>query len=338
MFLKEFRLNKYLTIKLEDDSTNIYVNGEYFEQCKYLLLNISKESLHNFDKIESIDEAAEILNHSMEGEGVQGTEISPEAEFWGHCSNLQVWIENEYDTRLLHSNLAFPLLKKLAYAGDLTAKKVFKEEIALRLLSGYPSVITYLIEEGYLGEFTTEEREMLSEQFIEKIKKIKTFKEFCELYLCFHTLSSNALNFITSEQFIEVISQQNFLANDLEELRKILNRFDPVEIKEIFDIIKDHIARLEPITFYLLYLKLFSDHGITHARQILRDKVIHQLLSDDEELVKFIIDGEFLKVLNNSDLRMFIDFPGCSKLLIDHLSEKLNVKLKDVKIMNFRTY
>ena len=69
---------------------------------------------------------------------------------------------------------------------------------------------------------------------------------------------------------------------------------------------------------------------------MLRNKVIQQLLGNDEDLVKFIIDGEFLQALNSSDLRMFIDFPGCSKLLVDHLSEKLNAKLKDVKIMNFK--
>ena len=338
MFLKEFKLSKYLTIKLEDGYTNIYVNGEYFEQCKYLLLNISKKSLHNFDKVESIDEAAEILNHSMEGESGQEIEISPEAEFWGHCSNLQVWIENDYDTRLLHSNLAFPLLKKLAYTGDLTAKKVFKEEIALRLLSGYPSVVSYLIEEGYLEEFSIEEKEMLSEQFVEKVQSIKSFEEFCELYLCFHTLSSKALNFIVPEQFIELVSQQNFLNKDLEGIEKVLDHFDSIEINEIFDIIKNHIVRLEQITLYLLYLKLFSDHGIKQARQMLRDKVIQQLLGDDEDLVKFIIDGKFLQALNNSDLRMFIDFPGCSKLLVHHLSEKLNAKLKDVKIINFKPY
>ena len=329
--MKEFKLSKYLKIKLEDDSTNIYVNGEYFEQCKYLLLNISKESLHNFDKIESIDEAAEILNHSMEGEGVDKMEISPEAEFWGHCSNLQVWIENDYDTRLLHSNLAFPLLKKLVNAGDLTAKKVFKEEIALRLLSGYSSVVIYLIEEGYLEEFTTEEKELLSEQFVEKFQSIKNFEEFCELYLCFHTLSSNALNLIAPEQFIELMSQQNFLNNDLEGVRKVLDRFDSIEIKEIFEITKNQIVRLKETKTYLLYLKIFSDHGIKQARQKLRDKVIQQLLGEDENLVNFIIDGEFLQVLNNSDLIMLIDFPGCLEVLIDYLSAKLKMRVKRVK-------
>ncbi|MFX1257954.1 MAG: leucine-rich repeat domain-containing protein, partial [Promethearchaeota archaeon] len=87
--------------------------------------------------------------------------ISPETEFWGHCSNLQAWTENEYDTRLLHSNLAFPLLKKLTESGDPLAKKVFKEEIAKRFMKGHLSVSTYLIKEGYLFYLSKEEFESI---------------------------------------------------------------------------------------------------------------------------------------------------------------------------------
>ena len=50
--------------------------------------------------------------------------------------NLQVWAEMNYDTRILHRNLAFPLLKKLAQVGDPIAKKALKDEIAKRFLSG----------------------------------------------------------------------------------------------------------------------------------------------------------------------------------------------------------
>jgi hypothetical protein len=52
------------------------------------------------------------------------------------------------------SNISFPLLRKLAEAGDPIAKKVFKEEIAQRLESGYPSVVQYLIIGGYISHFT----------------------------------------------------------------------------------------------------------------------------------------------------------------------------------------
>lgn len=37
----EFRVNDYITLKLEDSKPNLYVKGEEFIQCKRLILNIS---------------------------------------------------------------------------------------------------------------------------------------------------------------------------------------------------------------------------------------------------------------------------------------------------------
>ena len=147
--MKEFKVNDYITLKLEEGGTNIYVNGELFDQCKFLLLNIPVNEVHKYDEIVSIDEAADVLGWTEDGQENIPTEVdlSPETEFWGHCSNLQAWSENNYDTRILHRNLAFPLLKALADAGDPVAQKVFKDEITKRLESGYLPVINYLIEE-----------------------------------------------------------------------------------------------------------------------------------------------------------------------------------------------
>ena len=153
----EFRVNDYLVLKLENNRTNIYVGGRLFNHCKYLLLNIDRNEFKEYDEIESIDEAAEKLGDSMHGIGFQKYHVSPKTEFWGHCSNIQAWYENKYDTRLLHRNLAFPLLEALIKTGDPLAKKVLKEEIAQRLESGYPSVVLYLIKEKYLKYLSQDE-------------------------------------------------------------------------------------------------------------------------------------------------------------------------------------
>ncbi|HDZ18267.1 hypothetical protein LCGC14_0736600 [marine sediment metagenome] len=68
-----------------------------------------------------------------------------------------MWAELESNTRLLHSNLAFPLLKKLTEVGDPLAKRVFKEEIAKRLESGYWPVIEFLKNEKYIDLLSREE-------------------------------------------------------------------------------------------------------------------------------------------------------------------------------------
>lgn len=167
----EFRVNDYLVLRLENNLTNIYVKGKLFNQCKFLLLNIPVDRVNEFDEIDSIDEAAERLDSSMERLGRYRYGLTPETEFWGHCSNLQAWYENDYDTRLIHRNLAFPLLKALVEAGDPQAKKVFKEEIAMRLESGYPSVVVYLINQNYLKYLNRKELEAILDNpnFIEII-------------------------------------------------------------------------------------------------------------------------------------------------------------------------
>ncbi len=159
---REFEINKYLKLKLEAGRTNIYVKGRKFQQCMYLLLNIPVDRVEDYDEIESIDEAAEVLNRSMEGNHNNfGGRISPEEEFQGHCSNIQAWAENGYDTRILHRNLAFPLLKRLSEVGDPMARRVFSEEIAIRLASKHPTVIQYLTQNGYLRYLNPDEFESI---------------------------------------------------------------------------------------------------------------------------------------------------------------------------------
>lgn len=167
---REFEINKYLTLKLENEKTIIYLAGEEFMQCKYLLLDIPIKDIPLLEDIESIDDASERLGWAEEGQlGLNEIEyyISPETEFWGHCSNLQVWAENNYDTRLLHSNLAFPLLKKLVNIGDPKAKKVFREEVAQRLESANSTVCNYLFNGDYL--------EYLPKNYLNELIKNKDF-------------------------------------------------------------------------------------------------------------------------------------------------------------------
>lgn len=157
---KEFTINEFLTVKLVGEDTITYVNGESYMVCKRLMISVPTDRIQDTDELDSIDEAAEKLGWEEDGQiYTNGMEynLSPETEFWGHCSNLQAWYEHDYDTRLLHSNIAFRLLKKLAEVGDPLAKKVFKEEIIERLNSGYDPVIYYLIKTKYTDFLSKEE-------------------------------------------------------------------------------------------------------------------------------------------------------------------------------------
>lgn len=164
-YIKEVPINDFLTLKLGNNgSVDIFVNDEFFDICKYLLINIPTYEVERFDEINSIDEAAEILDRSMENEEeFDEHNLNPEELFWGHASNLQAWVESKYNTCLLHRNLAFPLLKKLTEAGDPVAKEVFKHEIAKRIDDGCINVVYYLIIEGYLKYLDREEIQSLFE-------------------------------------------------------------------------------------------------------------------------------------------------------------------------------
>jgi len=157
-YKKEFEINRYLKLRLEGGRTMIYVNNRVFRQCMYLLLDIPTDRIEEYDEIKSIDEAAVKLDRSMER---NHNKVPPETEFWGHCSNIQAWADNEYDTRILHRNLAFPLLKALVDAGDPIAKRKFKEEIAMRYATGHPTVIRFLTQNGYLHYLSEDEFESM---------------------------------------------------------------------------------------------------------------------------------------------------------------------------------
>ena len=93
----EFKINGYLSLRLEKGKTNIYVNNKLFRQCKYLLLNIDPNEREIYKDIKSIDEAVESLNKTLEFRDNKQKEILPNALFWGHCSvrHEAVWLNAE---------------------------------------------------------------------------------------------------------------------------------------------------------------------------------------------------------------------------------------------------
>ena len=74
----KFEINNFITVKLENDETVIYVRDEKFSICKHLVLNIPINEITSINEIQSIDEIPD--------RQVQKHEIPPKVEFWGHCS------------------------------------------------------------------------------------------------------------------------------------------------------------------------------------------------------------------------------------------------------------
>jgi len=168
--LEKYHVNELLSLELRNDSTYVYVNNREVSICQHIAVNMSIEQIEFIDEINSVDELSELYGRTERAGNLYI--ITPEEEFFVHCSNFQAWAEQGYNTKLLHSNISFPLLKRLVEAGDLIAKRVFKEEIVKRYISGSEKVQSYLSTEGYLDLLTNIERELIFKEK-KKLEKLK---------------------------------------------------------------------------------------------------------------------------------------------------------------------
>lgn len=132
---EQYKLNDYVTVQLEENRnfddmayTRVYVKGKRIVECPR--------------------------------DGFV-TEVGPEEDYKRHLFNVMYWLAKNYDTSLLNSRIAFPLLKALKNAGEKTAIAVFKDEIAKRFREGDEGVRAFLRQEGYLDYLTKEEQQLL---------------------------------------------------------------------------------------------------------------------------------------------------------------------------------
>lgn len=181
---KEYTINPYIILRLEENSnwapfprSHLYVNEELFIECSVIIANIHKEQRHEYNRLNSIDELVEIaFSNDIEDKSIE-MDISDDLKFWAHCSNIQAWCDYGYDTRILHRNFAFPLLKKLTEVGDKKAKSVFKNEIARRFAGGHRSTVLYLIEENYIQFLNSNEKKALINNCQDSLEKFKDDEE-----------------------------------------------------------------------------------------------------------------------------------------------------------------
>ncbi len=330
--IREFEINKYLKLKLEGGRTNIYVKGRIFQQCMYLLLNIPVDRVEDYDEIDSIDEAAEYLDRSLEGNQNMSRKITPEEEFMGHCSNLQVWAENGYDTRILHRNLAFPLLKRLSEVGDPIAKKVFREEIAMRFGSKYPTVTQFLTQNGYLKYLSSEEFESILEEINPSIlnELLAQIKSNLELnpspdYVRLMTIFTNELLRNFGIEHLSVITSKI--------ITEIPQNYREIFVKSVYDKLKSK-SRFPLIKYINRHLEYFKDFEFKYDFIKCKDKIIGifkneklylnnqniQSISDIELTNNNLGDIKELDLSNNlvSDFKGLEKFPNVKILKLNN--------------------
>lgn len=266
---EHYDINQYISVKLIDNFTVLYVNDEEFIQCRYLLL-VNPQYKETQDLINSIDEIKDLYDSDLEQNlKPEDLGITPEQEFWGHCSNLEIWVENNYDTRLLHSNISFPLLRKLADIGDPLAKRVFKDEVLKRIDSGYENVIKYLLIEGFISSnyFNKEELETIYEiignDFLDKIiEENENARDIESVINMYHLITEDARNRAEKLQEINAL-KFTFLTNlfPAETLQALLESTKTILYDYLLDSIYIDPAKMKDIFFNVgIDLKLNDFH------------------------------------------------------------------------------
>ncbi|MFX0106277.1 MAG: hypothetical protein ACFE75_12425 [Candidatus Hodarchaeota archaeon] len=214
----KFTINDFLDLRLEDGKTNIYINNELFMHCKHILLTIPFDDIDDFN---SIDDVVAKFDKYYGFFRSNTLEISPETRFWAHCSNLQAWFENNYNSCLIHSNLAFPLLNQLKKAGDFLAGKVFKEEVAKRFESGNLNIIQFFLHNNYLDCLNKEELEILLEQTSSNLTK-NVANQLKELLNSTYSNFRKIKELIDLVLFLDLKYNQNFIFLTFNELSEKL--------------------------------------------------------------------------------------------------------------------
>lgn len=337
--MKEFKINKYLTLKLEKGKTNIYVKGELFLQCKHLLMNINIEKNNSYNEIKSIDDAIKELPEGLE------ISVPPEVEFWGHCSNIQTWVEYDYDTRLLEMKLAFPLLKALTDAGHQRARTRLSEEVLKRFNEGNENVREYLIFENFFGylkpydkfyHLLNEEDATLLIEITAKYNqevKVETFipleprREECYIVIRGKKIVQMGL---WLDEYCKKIPSEISKLKHLTRLRIFTKKFNFDTSNVVFKYIEHlsfYIKKNKATEFYINNIELFpnlksiviySDKELTNPKIIIPDSV-GKLKNLEFLLIKYLNIKKFPESLYQNFLRWLIIYHSNLKYLPEDL-------------------
>ncbi len=127
--------------------------------CRFVPLAIPLEKLPNLKHIDSINDLIDNLDHSLEKrppKWIHGEKVG-ELDFFVNCSNLQVWVEHDFDTRLLDYRLSFPLLRALAERNARACMR-YHEELIERCKTARTLNLSGYLKERIDHDFSWEEK------------------------------------------------------------------------------------------------------------------------------------------------------------------------------------
>ena len=248
--------------------------------------------------------------------------------------NLQTWAEHNYDTRLLHRNLAFPLLRKLTQAGDPNAKNVFKEEVAKRFLSGNLSVITYLKKERYLDDINEDDiKHVIPEIFLSKnisvieylirkgylnnLNKEEIKHLITEIFLSGdisvieYLRRDGYLNKLKEEEIKHLVTEI-FLSGNLSAItymitEEYLDYLDKEEIKLLLEDFNFNIIKALNFEKFLDILQKLAQFGEKNVKKIFKEEIAKRFLSGNISVITYMINEEYLDYLDKEEIKFLLE-------------------------------
>ena len=148
--IKEIVINDLLSVALfKDGKVHACVAGKPVIQCVHVFITAAPDDKISTE-IECIDQAIKMVRNTSEvNDGAwtgESTTIDADTALMGHASNIQAWAENDYDSRILVTAVAHPILEALKKAGDITAARKYYSSIAERWVQGNRASRKALIE------------------------------------------------------------------------------------------------------------------------------------------------------------------------------------------------
>lgn len=212
------------SVNLIKNKSVIFIAGREFMTCHFVPLAIPIKIFPKLKHIDSINDVIDNLDHSFERtppKWIHGEKVG-ELDFFVNCSNLQVWVEHDFDTRLLDYRLSFPLLKALGKI-NIRARMRYREELIERYKASQNIDISGYLKERIEHSFSWEEKLDLLQPSEQEI-----VRELLKNYNCYEQDFSFDFKVGTISK-LELFSNLQIRANGLPERLKDLkgiNEFD----------------------------------------------------------------------------------------------------------------
>ncbi|MHA1277575.1 MAG: leucine-rich repeat domain-containing protein [Candidatus Helarchaeota archaeon] len=314
--IKDKEGNLVFTIKLLGDKSTIFIGDDEITTCRFVPIQIPEKDLPHYDKIEYINDILDDLDTTLEDEGywfvvmdeygLTREELS-ELDFFVNCSNLQAWVEHDYDIRLLDYNLAFPLLKELAKRGNKRAAMRFKEQLVQSIHYG----------NRHLREFAGFLRDDLTDEEYYSVlppEELKALQDLTLLNLLLKTKDEIIIDVLRKGRVAEL----KLTGSTVKEEKIKPFRISSDMTQKIFDMIAQfkHLEELEIYSIPFTELPGTQLNRLEHLEKLelsgLSLESLLEGLSDCPSLKHMILDGCSIKQFSAS----FGNLTGLEKLEI----------------------